>query len=444
MVLIKNANIVNEHSIYKGSVLVNGNKIERIYKGVADLPEGDAKIIDATGLFLMPGVIDMHVHFREPGLTYKADTESESRAALAGGVTSYAEMPNTVPKTIGIDELNHKFNVSSENSYINFSYYMGVFKNNFDFINSIDNDKVPGVKVFMGASTGNMQVGDSVLEKLYSQKKHRITAHCEDDSIIEKNTEFYKSKFGDSIPFEYHPKIRSNEACLSSSVKAINLAKEYGSRLHIAHVSTAEEADLFEANENPKLKQVTAEVCAHHLWFNSDDYKAKGSLIKWNPAIKDEADRLALIKALKDNRIDIIVTDHAPHSFEEKQGDYTKVPSGAPMIQHSLQVAFELHKQGHFSLEMVVDKMCHKPAELFGIKNRGYIREGYYGDLVLLNPNKKYTVSKENILYKCGWSPLEGTTFSSTVEYVLVNGALLYDKGKIGNKGQGMPLVFNS
>ncbi len=445
MILIENAMIVNEYTSYKGSVLIENGRIKKISNEKLSCEGGGnyKRVIDADGLILMPGVIDMHVHFREPGLTHKGDTESESRAALAGGVTSYAEMPNTVPKTLDTVALNKKIETAEKHSYINYSYYIGAWGENSEVLKTVDNSHVPGVKVFMGASTGNMQIKDDTVEKVYNQKNLRVTAHCEDDEIIGKNIKTFYEKYGDAIPFKYHPVIRSTEACLKSTQKAVELTKKYGNKLHIAHISTEKELDFLQSGDKPEKKQITAEVCTHHLWFNEEDYKQKGSLIKWNPAIKKETDRLALLRALAEDKIDIIVTDHAPHTWDEKQGDYTKVPSGAPMIQHSLQVAFELYKQGYFTLEQLVDKMCHQPARLFGIKNRGYIKEGYFADLVLLNPNQKYTVKKENILYKCGWSPLEGTTFSSKPEYVFVNGNLLYEKGKFGKKGMGMPLVFD-
>lgn len=446
MKLIKNATIINEGKRFKGSVIIEQDRIAEIIEGdnIFDREAEYEEITDAKGLLLLPGVIDMHVHFREPGLTHKGNTETETRAALAGGLTSFAEMPNTIPKTVGEKELTEKLSIAAKHSYINYSYYIGAVEGNSDFLSHIDSATVPGVKVFMGASTGNMQITGDALKKVYRQKNLRVTAHCEDDEIILKNTERYRTKFGETIPFEYHPKIRSSEACLKSTKEAVELTKRHGTRLHIAHLSTKEELAFLETGNNPRAKQITAEVCIHHLWFNEKDYKEKGAFIKWNPAIKNESDRQALLKALKDDRIDIIVTDHAPHTLEEKQGPYTNVPSGAPMVQHSLQAAYELSKQGYFTLEQMVKKMCHKPAELFGIKERGFIREGYFADLVLLNPNSQYTVNKDNILYKCGWSPMEGTTFSSRPEYVFVNGNRLFNKGQIGQKGHGMALIFEN
>ncbi len=444
MILIKNVQIINEGSTKSGSLLIKNQQIEKIYTETEpETPAGTEKIIDGQGFWLMPGVIDMHVHFREPGLTQKGDTESETKAALAGGVSSFAEMPNTLPKTVGQADLEVKNRIAEKNSYINYSYYIGADENNSAFIASADNRKIPGVKVFMGASTGNMQIAGKALDQVYRQNNLRVTAHCEDDEIISKNTEKYRKQFGESIPFKYHPKIRSTEACLKSSREAVGLAKKHNNKLHIAHISTAEELDLIDKNQTLENKQITTEVCIHHLWFNETDYDKKGAFIKWNPAIKSEKDRQALLKAVSDDVIDIIVTDHAPHTFEEKQKPYTQAPSGAPMIQHSLQAALELSKQGRFSKEKVVEKMCHHPARLFGIQNRGFIREGYFADLTIVNPDTRYTVDKNNILYKCGWSPMEGETFSTRPVYVFVNGKLLYENGKFSNKGQGMALEFN-
>jgi dihydroorotase len=444
MILIKNVQIINEARTKAGSLLIKNHLIEKIYtEPEPAIPEGTEKVIDGQGFWLMPGVIDMHVHFREPGLTHKADTESETKAALAGGITSFAEMPNTNPKTIGQAEWEAKSRIAEKNSYINYSYYIGADENNADFIAAADSRRIPGVKVFMGASTGNMQIAGKALDKVYNQNNLRITAHCEDDEIIRQNLEKYRTEYGETIPFKFHSKIRSTEACLKSSKEAVSLAKKHDSKLHIAHISTAEELELITNSQALEEKKITTEVCIHHLWFNDKDYDKKGAFIKWNPAIKSEKDRQALLQAVNEDVIDIIVTDHAPHTLEEKQKPYTQAPSGAPMIQHSLQAALELSKQGYFTKEKVVEKMCHHPARLFGIKKRGFLREGYFADLTIINPDAQYTVNKNNILYKCGWSPMEGEIFTSKPEYVFVNGKLLYENGNFSNKGQAMPLEFN-
>ena len=443
MILIKNIRTVNEGEIEKKDILIKEKFIFKIsepgeHKTTTDIE----KIIDGEGKTLFPGIIDMHVHFREPGLTHKAETSSETKAALTGGVTSYAEMPNTIPKTIGVCELRQKYNTGKAKSYINYSYFLGGFNENTDTVKQYDNTKIPGVKIFMGTSTGSMQISDAVKLEVFKQNNLQIVAHCEDDEIINKNTAQYIEKYGDEIPFKYHSNIRSEEACYKSSFEAVELANKYNSKLHIAHISTEKELSLFDRESDVRKKQITSEVCIHHLWFNEDDYNSKGSLIKWNPAVKKESDRLALIQGLKDNTIDIVVTDHAPHTFEEKQQPYTKAPSGGPMIQHSLQAMITLSEQGHFPLELIAEKMCHNPALLYNIEKRGFIKEGFYADLVIVDMTKKHTVSKENILYKCGWSPMEGVTFGSSINTVLVNGELIYDSGLYNEKVKGMALEF--
>lgn len=444
MKLIKNVRIVNEGKIRKGSVLIKGSYIYKVYNNPnPKLTETPKTIIDGCNRLLIPGVIDMHVHFREPGLTHKGDTESETRAAVAGGVTSYAEMPNTIPMTISREAFDEKHQTASKQSYINYSYYPGAYNENKDIINSFEKSRIPGVKVFLGASTGNMQIEGDALLNIFNQKQVRVTAHCEDDGIIKQNTEAYKKKYGEDIPFKYHRRIRSSEACLKSTTEALSMAKKYGTSLHIAHLSTSEEAKLLSPSIPLRKKQISSEVCIHHLWFNAADYEEKGAFIKWNPSIKTEDDRQELLRAVKDDRIDIIVTDHAPHTAEEKNNVYTKAPSGGPMVQHSLQAGLELSKEGYFNIETLISKMCHAPAELFGIEKRGFIREGYFADLVLIDDDNEYTVSKQNILYKCGWSPMEGETFHSVIDSVLVNGQIIYEHGKFGPKGQGEPLKFD-
>lgn len=445
MKLIHKATIVNEDRTYIGSVLIENNRISTIFED--DIPENIlqrcGEIIDARGLYLFPGVIDDQVHFRDPGLTHKGDIFTESRAAVAGGVTSFMEMPNTNPQTTSIDALHEKFEAASQKSIANFSFYLGATNENIKELIKVDKKNVCGVKVFMGASTGNMLVDNSkTLQQIFAEVDSLIATHCEKEEIIRANVEAYKKQFGEDIPISYHPLIRSEEACYQSSAQAIELADKYGSRLHVLHLSTAREMGLF-SNSPVKDKKITSEVCVHHLWFTDEDYSRLGTRIKWNPAVKTRADRDALCSALKSGKLDVVATDHAPHLLSEKEGGCLKAASGGPLVQHSLQAMLELSKQGVFSKEFVVNKMCHVPAELFQVKDRGYIREGYFADLVLVNPNKPYTVHKSNILYKCGWSPFEGETFSHSIEKTFVNGNLVYDAGKIEESALGKALTFN-
>ena len=440
-ILIKNAKIVNENQIFESDLLIEKDLISKISKNISE--EGADKIIDASGKYLLPGIIDDQVHFREPGLTHKGDIESESRAAIAGGVTSFIEQPNTVPNAVTQELLEEKYQIASEKSFANYSFMMGGTNDNLEEILKTNPRNVAGIKLFLGSSTGNMLVDNpETLENIFSKTKMLIAVHCEDESTIRKNTEIYKEKFGEDIPMMYHHLIRSEEACYLSSSKAVELAKKTGARLHIFHVSTAKETELFQNNIPLKDKKITAEVCVHHLTFTNEDYETKGTLIKWNPAVKTEKDKVGLWEALLDDRIDIVATDHAPHTWEEKQNVYTKTPSGAPLVQHSLVAMIEHFKKGKISLEKIVEKMCHNPAILFQIEKRGFVKEGFKADLVLVDLDDEFTVSKENILYKCGWSPLEGTTFHSKITHTFVNGNLVFENGKVSEEKFGERLLF--
>jgi dihydroorotase len=443
-ILIKNATIINEGKSFHSDLLIVDELISAI--GAADDMKIPAytKIIDATGLLLIPGVIDDQVHFREPGLTHKGDIHSESRAAVAGGVTSFMDMPNTSPQTVSVETLNQKYIIGSENSLANYSFYIGATNNNLGEVMNVDPGKVCGVKLFMGSSTGNMLVDDeTALKELFAKALLPVTAHCEDEPTIRKNSEIYRLKYGDDVPVRMHPLIRSREACYLSSSHAVNLAKEYNTRLHILHLSTADELKLF-SNELPlDRKRITGEVCVHHLWFEESSYDELGNMIKWNPAIKTRFDRDALINGVNNNIIDVVATDHAPHTLEEKKNSYFKAPSGGPLIQHTLVAMLELWHRKIFSLGKIVEMMCHNPAILFNIKKRGFIREGYKADLCLVNPVSSWTVSKENILYKCGWSPFEGQTFKSKVIYTIINGTVVYDNGVIKEDYRGQRLMFD-
>jgi len=439
--LIKNAQIVNEGKIFKADVLIENDLIAKISSTISE--ENVDKIIDAENSFLIPGVIDDQVHFREPGLTHKGDIESESKAAIAGGVTSFIEQPNTVPNAVTQELLEEKYKIASEKSYANYSFSMGGTNDNLEEVLKTNPKNVAAIKLFLGSSTGNMLVDNpEILEEIFSQVKMPICVHCEDEATIRRNTEIYKEQYGEDIPVKFHHLIRSEEACYLSSSKAIELAKKTGARLHIYHLSTAKEMELFRNDIPLKEKKITAEVCVHHLHFTNEDYETKGSLIKWNPAVKTETDKNGLWEALLDDRIDVIATDHAPHTLEEKDNKYLKCPSGAPLVQYSLSVMFEYFKKGKISLEKVVEKMCHNPAILFEIEKRGYIKEGYKADLVLINPNTKITVSKENILSKCGWSPLENETFHSGITHTFVNGFLAFENGKVSPEKHGERLLF--
>ena len=440
--LIKNATIVNENKIFKGDVLIENEIITAISSEikVAD----NVEIIDAEGKYLIPGFIDDQVHFREPGLTHKANIATESRAAVAGGITTFIEMPNTVPQATTQDLLEDKFKIAAKDSYANYSFMFGGTNDNLDELLKTDPKKVAGIKLFLGSSTGNMLVdNEEILEKIFSSTKMIISVHCEDEATIRKNTQEFVDKYGDDIPLKYHPIIRSEEACYLSSSKAIELAKKTGARLHIFHVSTAKETELFRNDIPLEEKQITAEVCIHHLWFSDKDYEEKGTHIKWNPAVKTEKDRLGLWEALLDDRIDVLATDHAPHTLEEKNNNYSNAPSGGPLVQHAIIALLEKVKEGVIPIEKAVEKMSHNPAKLFQIKKRGFIKEGYFADLVLIDTNKPQTVSKDNILYKCGWSPFEGTTFSSTITHTFVNGNLIYNNGVFNDEIKGQRITFN-
>jgi len=439
--LIKNAQIVNEGKIFKSDVLIENDLISKISSTISE--ENVDKIIDAENSFLIPGVIDDQVHFREPGLTHKGDIESESKAAIAGGVTSFIEQPNTVPNAVTQELLEEKYKIASEKSYANYSFSMGGTNDNLEEVLKTNPRNVAAIKLFLGSSTGNMLVDNpEILEEIFSQVKMPICVHCEDEATIRKNTEIYKEQYGEDIPVKFHHLIRSEEACYLSSSKAIELAKKTGARLHVYHLSTAKEMELFRNDIPLKDKKITAEVCVHHLHFTNEDYETKGSLIKWNPAVKTETDKNGLWEALLDDRIDVIATDHAPHTLEEKSNKYLKCPSGAPLVQYSLPVMFEYFKKGKISLEKVVEKMCHNPAILFEIEKRGFVKEGYKADLVLINPNAEITVSKENILSKCGWSPLEKETFHSEITHTFVNGFLAYENSKVCPEKHGERLLF--
>lgn len=439
---IQNAQIVNENKIFTGDLLINGKLIEKISPEPIPTPPSFLKI-NAKGKYLIPGIIDDQVHFREPGLTHKGDIESESKAALAGGVTSFMEMPNTIPQTTSIRELELKMERAEATSFANYSFYLGANNNNLDEIHKIDPKKICGLKIFMGSSTGNMLVDKlDVLERIFAESPVIITTHCEDETTVQNNIKLYREKYGDNIPVSFHPLIRSAEACYISSSLAVELAVKYNSRLHILHISTEKELELFNNNIPLAEKKISAEVCIHHLWFNDKDYKSKGSLIKWNPAIKSETDRQALLTGVLTDKLDIIATDHAPHTLEEKSGSYFTAPSGGPMVQHSLQAMMEFVKKGLIPIEKVVEKMCHAPAVVFDIEKRGFIREGYYADLAIIDPDEISIINKDNILYKCKWSPLENETMHSKITHTFVNGELAYCKGEFNNNRATMPLAF--
>ena len=442
-ILIKNATVVNEGKSFLSDVLIEDDRISSIDNSISS-KHPDTRIINADGLHLLPGMIDDQVHFREPGLTHKEDIESGSKAAVAGGITSFIEMPNTQPQAVTIEELEKKFSRAAETSWANYSFMFGGTNDNLEEILKVDQKKVAGLKLFLGSSTGNMLVDDEkVLEEIFSKTPLLISVHCEDEGIIQENTRKFTEEYGEDIPVEKHPEIRSAEACYTSSSRAIALAKKTGARLHVFHVSTGMETKLFSNKLPLKDKKITAEVCVHHLWFTDKDYAEKGTKIKWNPAVKTEEDREMLWKALLDDRIDVIATDHAPHTIEEKGKPYLEAPSGGPLVQHALVALLEMHRRGRISMEKIVEKTAHNPAILFQIKDRGYIREGYKADLVLVDLNAPWAVKKENIFYKCGWSPFEGTTFRSRVTHTLVNGELVYEMFKFNKKGKAERLEFN-
>ncbi|ULC60048.1 dihydroorotase [Flaviramulus sp. BrNp1-15] len=441
--LIKNAKIVNEGTVFSGDILIEGEYIKEISESIS-AKSPDVHVFDAEGKYILPGAIDDQVHFREPGLTHKANIETESKAAIAGGITSFIEMPNTKPQTTTIEKLEEKFEIASKTSYANYSFMFGGTNDNLDEILKLDVNQVAGLKLFLGSSTGNMLVDDpEVLENIFKSTNMLISVHCEDEHTIKKNFNEYFEKYGDDIPIKYHPIIRSEEACYLSSSKAIELAKKTGARLHVFHLSTGKETNLFTNKIPLKDKKITAEVCIHHLWFSDEDYDKKGTLIKWNPAVKTKADRDQLWQALLDDRIDVIATDHAPHTIEEKKNVYTSAPSGGPLVQHALPAMLEMYHRDKISLEKIVEKMCHNPAILFQVERRGYIKEGYFADLVVVDLNNPWTVTKDNILYKCKWSPFEGTTFKSRITHTFLNGDLVYQNSKFNNIKSAKRLTFN-
>ena len=441
--LVKNAKIVNNGIINQGFVLVRGGIIRAMGKGDPVEEPELVEVIDAGGKYLIPGVIDDQVHFREPGLTHKAEIATESKAAVAGGITSFMEMPNTIPQATTIGELEKKYERAAEVSMANYSFYLGATNDNIEEIKRLDPSSNCGVKVFMGSSTGNMLVDDQhSLEKIFEHAPTLIATHCEDETTIRKNTEKQREAFGEEVPVSLHPVIRSEEACYLSSSLAVKLARKYQSRLHVLHISTARELELFEQGTDFEKKKITAEVCVHHLWFTDNDYETKGSLIKWNPAVKSKHDRDSLVAALLNDKLDVVATDHAPHTIEEKQSKYFKSPSGGPMVQHALVAMLELVHRNKISIEKVVEKMCHAPARLFEVKERGFLEPGYKADMVLVDLEREWTVAHKNILYKCGWSPLEGETFHSSVTHTWVNGRLVYKEGLFNEMIRGERLEF--
>ena len=441
--LIRNAHIINEGRSFEGSVLIQGEQIEAVYQGdVLDALQADT-IIDASGLWLLPGAIDDQVHFREPGFTYKGDIFSESRAAVAGGVTSFMDMPNTKPQTTTIEQLEWKLQRGAEMSAANYSFFFGGTNDNFDEIRKVDRARVPGLKLFLGSSTGNMLVDNpESLKRIFSEAGMLIAVHAEKEEIIQRNRAHYMELFGEDLDISFHSRIRSEEACYASSSEAAELALRTGARLHILHLSTAKELTLLRNDIPLSQKQITGEVCVHHLWFIDADYARLGNLIKWNPSVKTAADRKALRDAVNNQTLDIVATDHAPHLLQEKQGSCLTAASGGPLIQHSLVAMLEMARQGIFTPEKVVEKMSHLPAELFHVEKRGFIRPGYYADLVLVDPEKTWTVNKSNILYKCGWSPFEGQTFHQAVKQTFVNGVCVFDNGQINDAIRGKELRF--
>ncbi|MEM9075877.1 MAG: dihydroorotase [Bacteroidota bacterium] len=440
-ILLKNTKMVNEGMSVETDVLLKADFIERIDK---DISEPSATVIDFKGDYLFPGIIDDQVHFREPGLTHKGNIDTESKAALAGGITTFMEQPNTNPQTTTIEKLEDKFGMASKSAWANYSFLFGGTNDNLEELKRLDKSACSGVKLFLGSSTGNMLVDDEeVLERIFSNTEMVISAHCEDEGTIRANLEKYKGQYGDDIPIHLHPIIRSEEACYLSSSKAIALAKRTGARLHVFHLSTGIETNLFTNAIPLEEKKITAEVCIHHLWFSDEDYEKKGAFIKWNPAVKTKGDREQLWQALLDDRIDVVATDHAPHTLEEKDNPYTSCPSGGPLVQHALIAMLEKEREGIISKTKIVEKMCHNPAKLFDLDRRGYIREGYYADLVQIQEGVSQTVEKSNIYYKCGWSPFEGTTFNSRVLRTFVNGHLAFENGAFSEQRNAKRLTFN-
>jgi len=444
-IIIRNGVIINEGSSSTGDILIREDRIAAI--GIIDdsLIPGDAKLIEAKGLYIIPGIIDDQVHFREPGLTHKADIFSETRAAAAGGVTSFMDMPNTIPQAVTNEILEEKYRIAQEKSLINYSFYIGGTNTNLSELLSADPQQVCGIKLFLGSSTGNMLVNDEkVLREIFSRSSMLIACHCEDEPTVKRNSEIYREKYGEDVPVKFHPLIRSREACFITSSFAVKLAKEYNTRIHILHLSTADEMKLFSPDIPVHEKRITGEVCIHHLWFEESDYERLGNYIKWNPAIKTKYDRDALLNGVKNNLIDIIATDHAPHTLEEKSATYFKAPSGGPLIQHSLSAMMELFHKKIFTMEMIVDKMCHNPAIIYRIRERGFIREGFKADICIVDPNNKWKVTRQNILCKCGWSPFEGEEFSSRVKYTIANGNVIYNNGVLNENSRGERLLFHT
>ena len=443
MILLKNANIVNENKIFNGSILIDGKLIKEIITDNKLIPEG-VDIIDIDGKYIFPGIIDDQVHFRDPGLTYKADIATESRAAVAGGVTSYMDMPNNNPAILTQELLAKKYEDGAKKSMANYSFYMGASNDNIEEVLKTDPSNVCGIKVFMGSSTGNMLVDNpQTLKEIFSKAPTLVATHCEDETTIRDNTKKYKEKYGLDMPINKHPEIRSAEACYLSSSMAVKLAKENNTRLHVLHLTTAKEMELFDNSIPLKEKKITAEVCVHHLVFNDADYDTYGTKIKWNPAVKTEADRKGLLKALIENKIDVIATDHAPHTSKEKDNNYFEAPSGGPLVQHSLVAMLEFYHRGELSLEQIITKMCHAPADCYAVKDRGYIKAGYYADLVVVDLDNPWEVNSDNIFYKVGWSPFDGKTFKSKVEKTFVNGSLVYNDGTFDEEYKGMRILFN-
>lgn len=441
-ILLKNAKIVNDNKIFPADILLEDDVILKIEDHISS--DSAAKVMDLEGKYVIPGAIDDQVHFREPGLTHKGTIATESRAAVAGGITTFMEQPNTNPQTTTIKALEDKFEMARNSAFANYSFLFGGTNDNLEEIKKLDKNACSGIKLFLGSSTGNMLVdNEEVIEKIFRNTEMVISAHCEDESTIKANFAKYKAQYGDDIPVKYHPLIRSAEACYLSSSRAIALAKKTGARFHVFHLSTGKETELFRNDIPLEDKKITAEVCIHHLWFSEEDYDTKGTLIKWNPAVKTAADRDQLWEALLDDRIDVIATDHAPHTLEEKNNVYTSAPSGGPLVQHALPAMLEKYHSGKISLEKIVEKMCHNPAKLFQIKKRGFIREGFYADLVVLDLNDSWTVTKENIAYKCGWSPFEGNSFKSRITHTFVNGHLAYENGNFSEERKAMRLTFN-
>jgi dihydroorotase len=443
--LIRNAKIVNNGLVTHGFVMVRGGIIRAVGEGEPGAEQDLAEEVDARGQYLIPGVIDDQVHFREPGLTHKAEIATESKAAVAGGITSYMEMPNTKPQATSIEELEKKYSRAAEVSMANYSFYLGATNDNIEEIRKLDPSRNCGLKVFMGSSTGNMLVDKAeALEQIFAESPALIATHCEDEATIQANSEKARSEFGDNVPVELHPSIRSEEACYLSSSLAVELARKHNSRLHVLHISTAKELDLFQQGTDFEKKRITAEVCIHHLWFSEEDYERKGTLIKWNPAVKTAHDRDSLLAAVLNDKLDVIATDHAPHTIEEKQSKYFQSPSGGPMVQHALVAMLELVHQNKLTIEKVVEKMCHAPSRLFGVKDRGFIEPGLKADLVLVDMNLPWTVAHKNVHYKCGWSPFEGETFQSRVSHTWVNGKLAYRDGLFNEMVRGERLEFEA